>query len=196
MLNVSRQMRVLLTSTLLLVLLLGGPFAQAAERFRERSRWDPEAEPALADIAKNETEQLKSRDRAVLALLRRFDINNYMPLAIEVILAHPRGIERCAAFSHVTNAGNRLFTMNETNRHAFLSTGFRMLAELPEDRLRDGYFVARHLGFVLGIKDEFTPDQSAKEYQGEYGLADKFFAHTTRNALLWYSKNKKTLEGN
>jgi hypothetical protein len=159
-------------------------------------QWCPEAEPVLADIANDSKESADVRTHAVRTLLRRCDVNKYISLLIRIALDQPKGGARRDAFFHGSNAGNQLFAMDETNRRAFLSTGFSILTELPEERVQDGYFVARHLGFVLRIDSEFTPDQSSKEYQGEHGLLDKFFADTTRNALLWYSKNKKTFEGN
>jgi hypothetical protein len=190
------QMKTLL---MCLLLLTGGLLTQAGElqlkgqlpkdaEFYLRSH--PGAESEFAAIADDKTQLLSVRGRAVLALLRCCDVNKYIGRAIDLSLAQPKSHERVPDFSNVTNIGDRLFRMNQTNREAFLKTGFSILASLPEEKLQDGYFVARHLGFFLQINGEFAPDQSAKEYQGENGLTKKFFADTTKNALLWYSTNR------
>ena len=72
-----------------------------------------------------------------------------------------------------------------------LAAGFQIISELPNKDLKSGYFVARHLGFILKAQDEFTPDQKKQKYQGKHGLTDNFFIDTVKNAIKWHSKNKQ-----
>ena len=119
-----------------------------------------------------------------------------MPLAVEIILAYEKGLDRCQAFNFTLNQGNRLFSLSEENRRKVLAAGFDIIADLPDKDLETGYFVARRLGFILKIKDDFAPNQKARKYQGEHGLTNEFFIDTVRNAIKWYSKNKKTIKSN
>lgn len=159
-------------------------------------KWCPEAESVLLNLAKNTEEGLGIRRSSVSALLSRCDINTYMPLAVEIILAHKKGLDRCEALHLTTNQGNRLFTLTEQNKRRLIAAGFQSIVELPDNDLQTGYFAARHLGFILKIPEEFAPDQKARRYQGEHGLTDEFFIDTVKNALKWYSENKKKLESN
>lgn len=158
--------------------------------------WCPDAEAVLLALAKDEKESLDIRGASVSALLSRCDINTYMPLAAEIILAHRQGLDRCQAFDYMANKGNRLFTLTEKNKRVLLSAGFQIITELPDDDLRTGYFVARQLGFILKIPDTFAPNQRAPQYQKQGGLTEEFFIDTVKNALKWYSINKKELQGN
>ncbi len=105
------------------------------------------------------------RRLSVETLLDRCDINNYVPLGIEIILKHGPGLPRCQAFNFTTNQGNRLYSLNAANKRVLVSTGFKILSELPEKELQTGYFVGRRLGFIVKAQNEFAPDQKAKEYQ-------------------------------
>lgn len=153
--------------------------------------WCPEAEEYLAKLARDLKNPLDLRQHAVVALLNKCDINKYMPLGIAIIRAHKEGLPRSQAFNSVTNMGNRLFTLNRGTMSSVLSVGFKILSDLPENKLRDGYFVARQLGYILKEKNGFAPDQKAKKYQGKHGLTDEFFTDTVENALNWYSQNMK-----
>ncbi|MGA1872009.1 MAG: hypothetical protein ACMUJM_26125 [bacterium] len=159
-------------------------------------QWCPEAEAILLSLAKNKEENLGIRRASASALLSRSDINTYIPLAVEIILAHKKGLDRCQAFNLTTNQGNRLFTLTEQNKQMLLSAGFQTIMELPDKDLQAGYFAARHLGFILKIHGEFAPDQKDRRYQGKHGLADEFFIDTVKNAIKWYSKKKKEIESN
>ena len=77
-----------------------------------------------------------------------------------------------------------------------LAAGFEIITELSDENLQTGYFVARRLGFILKIQDEFAPNQKASKYQGKHGLTDEFFIDTVKNAIKWYSKHKKEIQGN
>jgi len=154
-------------------------------------QWNTDGEKALADIAENKEESPGLRNFAVGALLHRSDINTYMPIAIEIILAHKEDLPRHQAFSSNTNLGNRLFTLNAKNRHAVISTGFEILSEIPDEEFHAGYFIATRLGFILKVNNEFKPDQKAGKYRGDTGLKDDFFIDTVKNAIEWHSKNWK-----
>jgi len=159
-------------------------------------QWCPDAEKLLLEIANNKDEDLGVRTSSVTTLLSRCNVNAYIRLAVEVVLAHKKGSPCCQAFHFTMNQGNRLFTLNERNRRLVLATGFEILTELPGAELQSGYFVARHLGFMLKRENDFAPDQKAKKYQGEHGLKDEFFIDTVKNAIEWYSENKKEIQSN
>lgn len=159
-------------------------------------QWCPDAEAVLLALADNKKEDLGIRRASASTLLSRCEINTHMPLAVEIILAHKKGLERRQAFNFTTNQGNRLFTLTEPNKRSLLAAGFQTITELPDKDLQTGYFVARHLGFILKIRGEFAPDQKARRYQGKHGLTDEFFIDTVKNAIKWYSKNKKEIESN
>ncbi len=159
-------------------------------------QWCPEAENVLLEIAKNTKEDNSIRRLSVETLLSRCDLNTYMPLAVEIILAHKTGLDRCQAFNFTTNQGNRLFSLSEQNKRRFLAEGFGIINELPEKDLQTAYFVARRLGFVLRIESEFAPDQKGEKFQGKHGLTDEFFIDTVKNAVTWYSKHEKEVKLN
>lgn len=159
-------------------------------------QWCPDAEEALLGIAKDKQEYLGIRRAAASTLLSRCDINTHMPLAVEIILAHKKGLDRCQAFNFTTNYGNRLFTLTEQNRRRLLAAGFQTITEIPDKDLQVGYFVARRLGCILKVQDEFAPNQKKRKYQGEHGLTDEFFMDTVKNAKAWYSRNKEAIESN
>ncbi|MBC8206122.1 MAG: hypothetical protein ISR84_00310 [Kiritimatiellales bacterium] len=156
------------------------------------SQWYPDAEDVLLVMALNKEEDLEVRRAAASALLSRCEIDEYMPLACEIILLHERGLPRCRAFNLTTDKDYRLHSLSLQNKRLMTFTGFRILAELPRNNLNIGYFVARRLGYLLRLKDEFTPNKSGK-YRDANGLTDAFFSDTVKNALQWYSKNKQEL---
>jgi len=159
-------------------------------------QWCPDSEQALIDVCRAAKESLDNRLLAARVLLDRCNINTYMPIAIETILAKEKGLPRCHAFHSTINQGNRLFTLNDKNRHLVLATGFGILDELPDEDLKVGYFVARCLGFILQTKNEFAPDQPPTRYQGKNGLKGEFFIDTVKNARAWYSKHKSEVRSN
>ena len=151
------------------------------------AHWTPAAERALLQLARDEQQPLPARRAAVKGLLRQCDLNAYVPLAVDVIVAHPSGLQRHEAFTDVTNLGDRLEALYDMNREGIVGLGFEMLLELPADDLDGGYFVARRLGQILQAPNEFAPDQSDPVYRYADGdLTDGFFAETTANALAWY----------
>ncbi len=159
-------------------------------------QWCPDAETVLLGLAKNNEEDLGIRTSSVSTLLSRCDINTYMPLAVEIVLTHKKGLDRCQAFNFTMNKGNRLFSLSDENRRRVLVAGFDIITELPDKDLQTGYFVARRLGFILKKEDEFAPNQKARKYQGEHGLTDEFFIDTVKNAIKWHTNNKKDIESN
>jgi len=178
---------------------------QNSSRIGERSilisallnyQWCPEAEDVLLGIAKSKKEDDGIRRQSVSTLLSRCDLNTYMPLAVEIILAHKKGLDRCQAFNFATNQGNRLFSLSDQNKRIFLAAGFDVINELPEKDIQTGYFVARRLGFVLRAENEFAPDQKDEKYQGKHGLSDEFFIDTVKNAITWYSKHEEEIKPN
>lgn len=160
------------------------------------NQWCPDAEKVLLGIAKDREEDPGIRRASASALLSRCDINTHMPLAVEIILAHDKGMPRNQAFNFTINQGNRLFSLSEENRRLVLTTGFEVLTDWSDGDLRHGYFVARRLGYILKIRDEFAPNQKKRKYQGKHGLTDEFFSDTVKNAIAWCSRNKKNVESN
>ena len=156
------------------------------------SQWYPDAEDVLLVMALNKEEDLEVRRAAASALLSRCKIDDYMPLACEVILLHEKGLPRCRAFNLTTDKGYRIHSLSLQNKRLMAYTGFEILNELPRHDLKTGYFVARRLGYLLRFKKEFTPNESGK-YVDQNGLTDAFLTDTVKNALKWYSKNKKEL---
>ncbi len=159
-------------------------------------QWCPDAEQVLLDLCNADEESLDVRRLAAESLLEHCDLNTYMPVAVEIILAHEKGLPRCQAFNFTTNYGNRLFELNDTNRNAVLAAGFGILDELTDDELQTGYFVAKRLGFILKTRNEFAPDQQAAKYQGKYGLKDEFFIDTVNNARIWHAQHKREIRSN
>ena len=156
------------------------------------SQWCPDAEDVLLAMAMDTEEDLEVRRAAVSTLLSRCTINTYMPLACEIILLYEKGLPRCRAFNLTTDKSYRLHSLGLQSKRLMAFTGFKILAELPRNDLKTGYFVARRLGYLLRLKKEFTPTISSK-YRNGNGLTDAFLSDTVKNALKWYSKNKKEL---
>ncbi|MHC4986221.1 MAG: HEAT repeat domain-containing protein [Planctomycetota bacterium] len=151
------------------------------------AHWTPEAERPLLRLARDEAESLAVRRAAVKGLLRQCDLNAYVPSAVDIIAAHPSGMQRREAFADVTDLGQRLEALYEMNRNAIASLGFEMLLDLPDDQLDQGYFVARRLGEIIQAPNEFAPGRPEPAFRYEDGdLAYPFFAETTANALAWY----------
>ena len=153
--------------------------------------WTLEAERPLLRLARDEAESLSPRRAAVKALLRQCDVNAYVPLAVDVIAAHPSGPPQREAFTDVTDLGQRLEGLYDMNREAIVSLGFEMLLALPGDQLNQGYGVARRLGEILREPNGFAPDQSDPVFRYADGdVTDSFFAETTANALAWYHAHR------
>ncbi|MGQ9660772.1 MAG: hypothetical protein ACUVWX_00360 [Kiritimatiellia bacterium] len=157
----------------------------------QNNQWHPDAETVLLGLVQNKEEDLGIRRSSVSTLLSRCDINTYIPLAVEVVLAHKAGLDRCQAFPFTMNQGNRLFSLSTENRRKILVAGFDIISELPETDLKTGYFVARLLSFRLKQENEFAPNQQERRYQGDHGLTDDFFVETVKNAIGWYRKHNK-----
>jgi len=153
--------------------------------------WFPDDESALRDLCLDGQQPLEVRTRSAEALLHRGDLNLHLPLAMEIIMAHKPGLDRCQAFSNTTNLGNRLSTLNEKNKQALVDTGFTILEELPEKDLQTGYFVARELGHFLKTPNAFAPDETAEQYRGPNGLLPEFFIDTVKKAIAWHAQHKE-----
>lgn len=178
---------------------------QRTTRTAEKSRliltirqyqWCPAAEQYLRGLCEAEQESLDIRRLAVESLLDHCQLDTYMPIALEIILAHEKGLRRCEAFNSTTNRGAGLFKLSEENRRAVLTAGFDILAELPNEELQVGYSVARRLGYILKVRNEFAPDQRAAKYQGQYGLKDEFFIDTVKNAREWRANHTGEMRSN
>ena len=155
-------------------------------------QWCPDAEEMLLSLSKNEEEDLGIRSDSAVALTHRCDVNAYMPLVMEFVLAQDAGIPRLNAFSNMVT-GN-LFDLNEKNRRSVLAAGFEMLAALPDGELQHGYFVASRMGRILKASNDFKPDHKDPTYQEKHGLKDEFFIDTVLNARAWYENNKHEFE--
>lgn len=158
-------------------------------------QWCPDAEPALRELCLDDKQHLVVRTRSAEALLHRGDLNVHMPLAIEIVLARKKGLDRCQAFSNIMNFGFRRKTLNERNKRALLSTGFQIIEELPESELQTGYFVAGHLAQFLERPGGFTPNRNAEEYRGPNGLKPEFFIDTVKNAIAWHAEHPEATKG-
>jgi len=151
------------------------------------AHWVPEAEAPLLQLARDEAEPLPARLAAVKGLLRQCDLNAYIPLAVDVVGAHPAGLQQREAFVDVTDLGQRLEGLYDMNRTTIVDLGFEMLLALPDDQLAHGYAVARRLGAILNTPNEFAPGCSVPVRHYEDGdLTDPYFAETTANALAWH----------
>jgi hypothetical protein len=158
-------------------------------------QWCPQAEQALLDICKSTNKEPDVRLISAEALLEHCDLNTYMPIAIEVVAAHDRGLGRVYAFDSVSNLGYRVFTLNERNKRMLLATGFKALSDLPENEMRYGVTAAMRLGWILKIKNEFAPGPAQKA-ENYHGGRQQFSTDTVKNALKWYSKHERETRDN
>ena len=152
----------------------------------QNGQWRPRAEQALLGLSRSAQEPLEVRRLSVETLLYNCDVNTYVPLALEIIVAHEKGLARCQAFCSTLNQGNRLRDLSEKNRRMVRRTGFEMLNALPEKDLGLGSGVASHLGFLLG--DDFAPE--INYYLSNGKVQKDYFADKVRNVREWYSENK------
>lgn len=158
--------------------------------------WSSKAEKTLSKMARSNIEPLDIREASVNALLNHSKINTYIPISIKIIRKHKTGPARAESFTLLTNLGGRIFNLNKKNRRVLISTGFQILRGLPKENHHGRYFVARRLGYVLKVKNEFSPDQTREKYQGKNGLKKSFFTDTVENALRWYEQNWREKGGN
>jgi len=144
--------------------------------------------PLLIAIADDPRETLGTRSCAINTLLRHDDINRHMPMAIEIVRAHPIGGMRCQAFNWIATDGVRgNAPLSQESRDRLVSAGFEILKAMPEKDWRGGYSTACKLGWLLHIKDEFCPNRKDPKYKlvKSGGWTDAFFTDTVRNALAW-----------
>ena len=74
---------------------------------------------------------------------------------------------------------------------AVVALGLDVLAEersVSPGHVHGAYFIACNLGGY--VDQDFKPDQSRDEYQGEHGLLDTFFIDAVENALAWWDENR------
>ena len=150
--------------------------------------WSDEAETYFAQRMADGDENLELRTHCTDTLLRRDNYEQYIPTAVAVIASHEIGKPQCEAFHQAALAlGGDLEHLTAANRRLLLDTGFAALSDLTEDEIDNaaGYFVARELGRIAGVANEFTPDRDNPRYQDENGSDKLFFADTVRNALRW-----------
>ena len=151
-------------------------------------QWGDSAETEALNITKNKNEDLYLRRRSIALLLWHSEINKYLTDAIEIIKEY-KGKKRIDVYCDIMNVGNRLFLLSNDNKGTLIKLGFQILQEECGEKPACGYFLARQLGFILKMPDEFAPDQNLQKYKGKNGLNDEFFEDTVKNALEWY-KNK------
>lgn len=153
------------------------------------AHWIPEMEEPLARFARDKSNPVVRRRQALSTLLNMCDVNKYTPEAIAIIPEHKTDRLKIHAFQALFNLGHDLFKLNEENRRALLNIGFDFMNGLPAGDVHSSYFLARRLGYILRIENEFAPDQFAEKYQSPTGLKENFFSDTVSNAKAWYREN-------
>jgi hypothetical protein len=104
-----------------------------------------------------------------------------------IIRAQPTLAARHAAFSQLTNLGNRVFNLPHDRFVELIRVGFDLIEETPKDAAEGAYFTATQLGYMLKRPDGFKPPQA--EHKGADGnLAPSFFVKTVENAREWWQQ--------
>jgi hypothetical protein len=155
-----------------------------------RFYWNQEAERAVLDVYQtaNETEGVRKQCSQILLEKNGQNYISHIAAHLQIYPKEKWLLEYNYLTSSLEGTGNPL---TAENKNVLVKLGFQLLATLNEGNLSNGYNIARQLGRLLKISDEFAPDQKKAEYQGEGQLNDKFFADTVKNALKWRNEHLK-----
>jgi len=148
--------------------------------------WHPDAEEPLRQLMVNRAGSLGVRRAAGFCLmLHKGEVYH------EVLLDLARGAageERREWWDLLVDPRHKAKTRVDS---AVVALGFEILVEersVNPGYVHGAYFVACSLGEY--VDQDFKPDQSRDEYQGEHGLEDTFFTDTVENALAWWDENR------
>lgn len=153
-------------------------------------RWDASAEADLAKVLKNADEPTSLRQNAALALAEhgREDYRDVMlQWAAKAdhkerirwfnVLAGPVHKKRKGLDARVVCLGFQLIQA-ERNKHP--------------DNIHGAYFLACTASSYVGT--EFSPSTNDPKYKAQFGLNDRFFEDTVKNALGWWDRNREKYE--
>jgi hypothetical protein len=157
--------------------------------------YDQRAKAALERLAHDKAQPPEIGVKAAEILVQKADANAYMHALIEACDRIKDALPRSERFRFATErlAGK----ISAESKKMILNYGFAQLTHIDDGESGRGYFLAMHLGSIIGIKPirdgqgAFAPDQRLQQYQGEHGLKDSFFQDTVNNAQEWWRKNKK-----
>jgi hypothetical protein len=157
--------------------------------------YDQRAKAALERLANDKAQPSEIGVKAAEILVQKVDADAYMRVLIEACDRINDSLPRSERFRFATErlAGK----ISAETKTVILNYGFAQLSKIDDGKSGRGYFLATHLGSIIGIKPirggqgAFAPDQRLQQYQGEHGLKDSFFQDTVNNAQEWWRKNKK-----
>jgi hypothetical protein len=156
--------------------------------------YDHRAKAALERLAHDKAQPPEIGVKAAEILVQKADPDAYMHALIEACDRIKDALPRSERFRFATErlAGR----ISAESKKMILKYGFAQLTQIDDRKSGRGYFLAIHLGGIIGIKPiregqvAFAPDQRLQQYQGEQGLKDSFFQDTVNNAQEWSRKNK------
>lgn len=165
-------------------------------QYLELECWDPVAEAPVSAIVGNREESREIRLAAVGVLMRRCDPNAYCASALALVrewpLDAPDGFGgscgREMVYRFIVGRADSSVLSTES-REAVIRLGFEIIRDGRALYPSYGYFVASQLGSLLGIHNQFKPDQSLPAYQGGARLSEAFYEDTVRAALDWAEAN-------
>jgi hypothetical protein len=139
------------------------------------------------------------RREIVRVIYQHGDPNEVLDLAIE-LSSREGDPHRVAAAFQAAMPVEGAKRLTKENRAKYLSHGFLLLGRIDDGKSGTGYFLAGHLGSVIGIEpvrqgqSPFAPDQRLPEYQGKHGLGEAFFQKTVDEAMAWWEKHRGEYE--
>lgn len=138
----------------------------------------------LNRFAFDESESIELRKAVLPILFEHGDPNKYLDLAIKITDIETNPLVKVQLFRHTAPTYNNDKYTPE-NRNKYLKYAFDLLKQVNDGKTGKGYFLARHLGRFVGIKNEFTPNENPSECKA-------FFQTTVDNALKWWEENQQT----
>ena len=151
----------------------------------------------LALLARDPKTPLEGRGLLVCTLYEYADPNEWLDAAIEYSDAQPTAVQKGETFRFFTPKKPLCVSLPRKTQETLNRASFRHeLLEKMDDGNGTGYFLAMHLGGIVGIKpvgrenSAFTPDRSLPKYQDGHGLAPAYFQETVDNARAWWAEHK------
>jgi hypothetical protein len=156
--------------------------------------YDQRAKAALERLACDKAQPPEIGVKAAEILVQKADADAYVHVLIEACDRIKDASSRSERFRFATEslAGK----VSAESKKMILNYGFAQLTQIDDGKSGRGYFLASHLGSIIGIKPirtgqgAFAPDQRLHQYQGEYRLKESFYQDTVNNAQEWWRKNK------